>query len=54
MTCPSCGRIGLGKKIDDVLFVTHSEWAALNSKGELEAGEDECIIRPNNPEEVHD
>ena len=48
--CPRCGRLGLAKEINDVVFVTHSEWAAPNSKGEIEAGEDECVIRPDSPE----
>ena len=53
MICSLCGRLGLRKQIDDVEFVTHSEWAVLGSNGEIEAGEDECIIRPNSPEAVH-
>lgn len=54
MICSRCGRLGLRKQIDDVEFVTHSKWAVLGSNGEIEAGEDECIIRPNSPEEVRD
>jgi hypothetical protein len=52
--CPSCGRLGLTKEINEVIFVTHSAWLTPNGKGELEGGEDECIIQPSKPEEARD
>jgi hypothetical protein len=47
--CPHCGRRGLLQVINDITFVTHAEWASIDSEGNIAAGSDECPKLPVTP-----